>query len=71
MKDIKNTEGDEEYTQNADGTITWENKGEDISYEGTSNQQLPVTTKSNLLSGRQGNQAGRSGGKKRQGKNPL
>ena len=45
LKDIKNTEGDEEYTQNADGTITWENKGEDISYEGTSNQQLPVTTK--------------------------
>ena len=45
MKDIKNTEGDEEYTKNADGTITWENKGEDISYEGTSNQQLPVTTK--------------------------
>ena len=42
---IKNTEGDEEYTQNADGTITWENKGEDIFYEGTSNQQLPVTTK--------------------------
>ena len=25
LKDIKNTEGDEEYTQNADGTITWEN----------------------------------------------
>ena len=24
LKDIKNTEGDEEYTQNADGTITWE-----------------------------------------------
>lgn len=45
LKDIKNTEGDEEYTQNADGTITWENKGEDISYEGTSNQHLPVTTK--------------------------
>ena len=45
LKDIKNTEGDEEYMQNADGTITWENKGEDISYEGTSNQQLPVTTK--------------------------
>ena len=45
LKDIENTEGDEEYTQNADGTITWEDKGEDISYEGTSNQQLPVTTK--------------------------
>lgn len=45
LKDIKNTEGDEEYTQNADGTITWENKGEDISYEGTSDHQLPVTTK--------------------------
>ena len=45
LKDIKNTEGDEAYTQNTDGTITWENKGEDISYEGTSDQQLPVTTK--------------------------
>lgn len=45
LQDIKNTEGDEEYTQNEDGTITWENKGEDISYEGTSDQQLPVTTK--------------------------
>ena len=45
LKDIKNTEGDEIYTKNADGTITWENKGEDISYEGTSDQQLPVTTK--------------------------
>lgn len=45
LKDIKNTEGDETYTQNGDGTITWENKGEDISYEGTSDQQLPVTTK--------------------------
>ena len=51
LKDIKNTEGDEEYTQNADGTITWENKGEDISYEGTSNQQLPVTTKVYYLDG--------------------
>ena len=44
LKDIKNTEGDEEYTQNPDGTITWENKGEDISYEGTTNKELPVKT---------------------------
>lgn len=71
LKDIKNTEGDEEYTQNADGTITWENKGKDISYEGTSNQQLPVNYKSNLLPVGQGNQTGRSAGKSRQGENSV
>lgn len=43
LKDIKNTEGDEEYTQTGDA-LTWENKGEDISYEGTTDKELPVKT---------------------------
>ncbi len=40
--DIKNTEGDEEFTQSADGTLIWENHGEDIQYEGKTSQALPV-----------------------------
>lgn len=43
LKDIKNTEGEEEYTQRGD-TLTWENKGEDISYEGTTDKELPIKT---------------------------
>ena len=43
LKDIKNTEGEEEYTQKGD-TLTWENKGEDIYYEGTTDKELPVKT---------------------------
>lgn len=39
---IKNKQGDEEYTLDTDGTLTWENHGEDISYEGISSGQLPV-----------------------------
>lgn len=42
LSDIKNTEGDEEYTREADGTLLWENKGADISYKGTSKEKLPV-----------------------------
>lgn len=42
LTDIKNTEGDEEFTQSADGTLRWENHGEDIQYEGKSNRELPV-----------------------------
>lgn len=45
LTDIKNKEGDEEYTSDGNGTILWENKGEDISYEGTSTAKLPVTLK--------------------------
>lgn len=44
LKDIKNTEGDEAYTRKGDA-LTWENKGEDISYEGTTDKELPVQTK--------------------------
>ena len=43
LKDIKNTEGEEEYTQKGDA-LTWENKGEDISYEGITDKELPVKT---------------------------
>ena len=42
LTDIKNKEGDEAFTQNADGPIEWENHGEDITYEGTGNEELPV-----------------------------
>lgn len=42
LTDIKNKEGDENFTQNGDGTIEWENHGEDITYEGTGSAELPV-----------------------------
>lgn len=42
LTDIKNKEGDETFTQNEDGTIEWENHGEDITYEGTGSAELPV-----------------------------
>ncbi len=42
LTDIKNTEGDEEYTQQSDGTLLWENKGANISYKGTGTTDLPV-----------------------------
>lgn len=40
---IKNTEGDEEFRQKEDGTLFWENHGENISYEGKSEKELPVS----------------------------
>ena len=42
LTDIENKEGDEAFTQNADGTVEWENHGEDITYEGTGSAELPV-----------------------------
>lgn len=45
LSDIKNMEGDEEFTQNEDGSILWENHGEDISYKGKSRESLPVSVK--------------------------
>lgn len=45
LSDIKNMEGDEEYTQNPDGTMLWDNNGEDISYKGKSSENLPVSIK--------------------------
>ena len=45
LTDIQNKEGEENYKQKADGTISWENLGEDITYEGKSEKELPVTVK--------------------------
>lgn len=45
LTDIKNKESDEEYTQSADGSVIWENHGENISYEGKSDKELPVDVK--------------------------
>ncbi|MCH1983266.1 hypothetical protein MCG98_11900 [Ruminococcus sp. OA3] len=43
LTDIKNTEGDEEFTLEPDGTLYWTNRGQDIQYEGKSGKELPVT----------------------------
>lgn len=45
LTDIKNTEGDEEFTREPDGTICWDNHGQDIQYEGKSGKELPVNVK--------------------------
>ena len=45
LSDIKNMVGDEEFTQDSDGKILWENNGEDISYKGKSSESLPVSVK--------------------------
>ena len=45
LKDIRNTKGDEEYSQGSDGSLIWENHGEDISYKGTSDQEPPLKVK--------------------------
>ena len=45
LKDIRNTKGDEEYTQGSDGSLIWENHGADISYKGTSDAESPVKVK--------------------------
>lgn len=65
LTDIKNTEGDEEFTAGEDGRLTWENHGADIQYEGKTEAELPVTLKiSYELDGKSvtpGELAGRSG----------
>ena len=45
LENIKNVKGDETFTQNADGSIVWDSKGNDIYYQGESNEELPVTMK--------------------------
>lgn len=41
LKDIVNTKGDEKFTQDGE-SINWETAGEDIYYQGTGQEQLPV-----------------------------
>lgn len=45
LSDIKNTEGDEEFTEKGSNVVVWENHGEDIHYKGTSTDALPVDVK--------------------------
>ena len=43
LKDIVNVNGDGSYTENSDGTITWETESADVYYQGTTDKTLPVT----------------------------
>lgn len=65
LQDIKNTKGDEEFVDQGNGVILWENHGEDIHYKGTSQSELPVSVKiSYFLNGKEINPediAGKSG----------
>ena len=45
LQDITNLKGTESYTQNSDGTITWNAQGNEIYYQGTSNKTLPIQVK--------------------------
>ena len=45
LTDITNISGEESFTQGSDGTITWENTGNDINYTGTFNEELPFAIK--------------------------
>ncbi len=42
LRNVKNVKGDETYTENGD-TRTWNAGGNDICYQGTSTEELPVT----------------------------
>jgi putative membrane protein len=42
LKDLENVKGDGTYTQGADGTITWEARGADVYYQGTSSKAPPL-----------------------------
>lgn len=44
LKDIVNVKGDETFTQNGN-KVTWEANGNEISYQGTSDKELPVQVK--------------------------
>jgi len=42
LTDIENTKGDESYTENGNGSITWASGGSDIYYQGTGTAELPL-----------------------------
>ena len=44
LKEIENVKGDEKFTT-SDGKVTWDAKGKDIYYKGTSDKQAPVSVK--------------------------
>ena len=45
LKDIVNVKGEETYTDNGDGTVTWDAEGSDIYYQGTPTEEVPVGVK--------------------------
>lgn len=45
LDNIKNIGGDESFTKSDDGEIVWENKGENISYQGTTTKKAPINVK--------------------------
>lgn len=45
LKDIVNVKGDETYSTNNDGSISWNAEGNDIYYQGTTDAELPVAVK--------------------------
>ena len=45
LDNITNIGGDEKFSQDKDGNIIWENKGEDISYQGTTTEAAPIDIK--------------------------
>lgn len=45
LTDIKNVKGDETFTEEDGGGITWQADGKDIYYQGTTNRELPVELK--------------------------
>lgn len=42
LREIKNTEGDEEFSEAGEGRYLWENHGEDILYKGKTDADLPL-----------------------------
>lgn len=45
LSDIMNKKGDEAFNQKDDGRLLWENHGQDIVYEGTSHDDLPISVR--------------------------
>lgn len=45
LKDIVNLTGDEEFTTGSNDSITWKAAGNDITYRGTTDKEMPVTMK--------------------------
>lgn len=43
LKDIKNVSGNEKFTVKDGGNIQWENKGKNITYQGKTDEELPIT----------------------------
>ena len=45
LDNIENVSGDEKYSSDDNGNITWTSDGSDISYQGTTDKELPVDVK--------------------------